>query len=113
LSRTDSLKRHEKTCKEKDKELSNVKQLEIQLKIKEQEIIKLKLKLQKSKKADIVTVNQLNKLLLERHKQYQNYINNINNGNINNYNGNYSKKLAEHALDKGSMDNISVIILFF
>ena len=85
LSRTDSLKRHEKTCKEKDKELSNVKQLEIQLKIKEQEILKLKLKLQKSKKADIVTVNQLNKLLLERHKQYQNY---INNGNINNYNGN-------------------------
>jgi hypothetical protein len=80
--------KHEKTCKEKDKELSNVKQLELQLKIKEQEILKLKLKLQKSKKADIVTVNQLNKLLLERHKQYQNYINNINNGNINNYNGN-------------------------
>jgi hypothetical protein len=88
FNRKDNQKRHEKNCKEKDKELSNVKQLELQLKIKEQEILKLKLKLQKSKKADIVTVNQLNKLLLERHKQYQNYINNINNGNINNYNGN-------------------------
>lgn len=31
-------------------------------------------------------MNQLNKLLLERHNQYQNYINNINNGNI--YNNN-------------------------
>jgi serine/threonine protein phosphatase PrpC len=31
----------------------------------------------------------------------------------NNYNGNYAKKVAEYALDKGSMDNISVIILFF
>jgi hypothetical protein len=74
-----------------------VKKLELQLKnqehellLKEKEILKLKLKLEKSKKADICTVNQLNKLLLERHTQYQNYINNINNGTIQNniHNGN-------------------------
>ena len=63
-----------------------MKEMELQLKSQEKEILKLKLKLQKSKKADIATVNQLNKLLLERHNKYQNYINNINNGNI--YNNN-------------------------
>jgi hypothetical protein len=59
-----------------------MKEMELQLKSQEKEILKLKLKLQKSKKADIATINQLNKLLLERHNKYQNYINNINNGNI-------------------------------
>lgn len=43
----------------------------------------------------------------------QDVVDYINTLKYNNYNGNYSKKLAEHALDKGSMDNISVIILFF
>ena len=62
-----------------------MKEMELQLKIKENEILKLKLQLQKSKTADIVTVNQLNKLLLERHNQYQNYVNNLN-GNIHNGN---------------------------
>ena len=28
------------------------------------------------------------------------------------FNGNYAKELAEHALQKGSLDNVSVIILF-
>ncbi len=76
--------KHEKKCKENH----NIKNEELLLKLKEQEqeILKLKLKLQKSKKADIVTLKQLNKVLLERHAQYLNYINNINNGTI--YNGN-------------------------
>jgi serine/threonine protein phosphatase PrpC len=30
-----------------------------------------------------------------------------------NFKGNYAKMLAEHALSKGSMDNITVIIYFF
>ncbi len=96
--------RHEKTCTEKNKEVLNVKQLELQLKIKEQEILKLKLKLQKSKKTDISTVNQLNKLLMERHDQYQNYISNINNGNINNYNGNVVNNIQ--LIGFGKEDNI-------
>ncbi len=61
---------------------------ELLLKIKDQEkeILKLKLKLERSKKADVVTLRQLNKLLLERKEEYQNYINNLNNnGTI--YNG--------------------------
>jgi len=73
--------KHEKVCKDKDKitELTNIKLLELQLKTKEEEILKLKLKLQKSKNVNVSTVNQLNKLLLERHYQYQNYINNYGN----------------------------------
>jgi hypothetical protein len=80
--------RHEKTCKQKDAKHSDIKQIELKLQQQEQEIIKLKKIIQKSKNTDISTVNQINKLLLERDKQYQQYINNINNGNINNYNGN-------------------------
>lgn len=78
--------RHEKVCKDKNKinELTNIKLLELQLKTKEEEILKLKLKLQKNKNVNVSTVNQLNKLLLERHTQYQNYINNY--GNIHNGN---------------------------
>ncbi len=82
---------HQKNyCKEKNNE-SKIKDMEIQLKIKDQEllikeqekeILKLKLKLQKSKKADTVTVNQLNKLLVERDKQIKEYM--INYGNIQN-----------------------------
>ncbi len=77
--------KHEQTCK-KIYDLEKQKQdQELLLKIKEQEkeILKLKLKLERSKKADVVTLKQLNKLLLERKEEYQNYINN--NGTI--YNG--------------------------
>ncbi len=77
--------KHEQKCKEKYNEQTTIKKLELELKIKEQEIIKLKLEIQKSNKTDITTVNQINKLLIERDKQYQQYIN-INNGNINNGN---------------------------
>ncbi len=72
-------------CDDKDIKL---KEMEIQLKEQEKEILKLKLKLQKSKKADTVTVNQLNKLLVERDKQIKEYM--INYGNIQNniHNGN-------------------------
>ncbi len=65
--------------------LLKIKDQEKELLLKEQEILKLKLKLERSKKADVVTLKQLNKLLLERKEEYQNYINNINNGTI--YNG--------------------------
>ncbi len=79
--------KHEKICKKKDNINDNleIKKMELRLKIQEQEIIKLKLKLATSKKADTITLKQLNKLLIERQKEYQNYINNINNGTI--YNG--------------------------
>ncbi len=66
--------------------LLKIKDQEKELLLKEQEILKLKLKLERSKKADVVTLKQLNKLLLERKEEYQNYINNLNNnGTI--YNG--------------------------
>ena len=80
--------KHEKICKKKASINDNlkIKKMELRLKIQEQEIIKLKLKLATSKKADTITLKQLNKLLIERQKEYQNYINNINNGTI--YNGN-------------------------
>ena len=95
--------RHEKSCKEK--EIQNNKLI---LKIKEQEteILKLKLKLHKSKSADIVTVKQINKLLTERHNQYQQYINNINNGTINNYNGNCNVVNNIQLIGFGNEDNI-------
>jgi serine/threonine protein phosphatase PrpC len=32
---------------------------------------------------------------------------------LKNYTGNYAKELATHALEKGSYDNITVIIYFF
>lgn len=43
----------------------------------------------------------------------QDVIEYINEMQYNKYTGNYAKSLAEYALDKGSLDNISVIILFF
>ena len=103
------MKRHEKTCA-KIKEHTQREKLELQLKIKDQEneILKLKFKLQKSKSADIVTVKQINKLLTERHNQYQQYISNINtvNGDVNNYNGNVNVVNNFQLIGFGKEDNI-------
>ena len=100
---------HEQKCSDdnKNKKLFEENQkLLYELKIKENDILKLKLKLHKSKSADIVTVKQINKLLTERHNQYQQYINNINNGTINNYNGNCNVVNNIQLIGFGNEDNI-------
>lgn len=88
-NRWDHEKNHCKIRKNKEKicqQISNVEEnkvdkLRIELLEKENEILKLKLKIQSAKSSKL-TINQLNKLLLER----QNTINNMTNGNNNNIN---------------------------
>ncbi len=88
---------HKKKClvMKNNNDTIELKKLELQLKkqeqyllLKEKEILQLKLKLQKSTKADNITLNQLNKLILERNNRIKEYM--INNGNIQNniHNGN-------------------------
>jgi len=80
FSRNDAVKRHETTCKNKEK-INEEKKNEIELeKIKllkkqeEKELVKLKLKLRSKKKIETISFNSLNKML-----KNNNYINNITN----------------------------------
>jgi len=70
--------KHTKICKiknnniiEKDKDLE-FKKIELELKKKEENILKLQLKIQNSKKHDNVTLNKLNKLLMQRNNLIKN-----------------------------------------
>jgi hypothetical protein len=87
--------RHEKTCKEKEaiekeKELERTlkqKKEELYIQKQELEIELLKKKLQKSNKIETVTLQKLNKLLLERSNRINNY--NVNSNNVQNITNNY------------------------
>jgi hypothetical protein len=84
--------RHELTCKKnQDKIDAENKQQELKLAILKQEkdILQLKLKLQNSTKVDNMTLNQLNKKLMERNNLIKNS-NNILNNQSNNVNSNNS-----------------------
>ena len=74
---------------EKDKDLE-FKKIELELKKKEENILKLQLKLQNSKKHDNVTLNKLNKLLMQRNNLIKNSTvnshNTVNNNQIINNN---------------------------
>lgn len=77
LSRIDNLKRHEKTCKNINKQ--NI-EMQLQLSQKENEILKLKLKIEKTNKMHPKSFKKLNNML----------INNALNNNINSNNTNYN-----------------------
>jgi hypothetical protein len=91
--------KHEQKCKEEkeknDKVIDDNKQKELEIILKkeqnlilkkEENILKLKLKLQNSTKIDNMTLNQLNKKLMERNKLIKNSHNKIQNNNNNNNN---------------------------
>ena len=72
---------HEQKCKniiketnelEKMKEETKQKELILQIKKEEKEILKLKLKLEKSNKIDNITLKKLNKMLMERNNKIKN-----------------------------------------
>ena len=108
-SKQQSKWKHEQKCKEEKEKLDKIKEnsdkindknkekeLELLLKKeqnlilkKEETILKLKLKLQNSTKVDNMTLNQLNKKLMERNKLIKNSHNNSNsNNNVNSNNNN-------------------------
>jgi len=69
---------HEQKCKNiiketnelnKLKESKEIKKLELELKKQEATILRLKLKLEKSNKIDNITLNKLNKMLIERNNK--------------------------------------------
>ena len=80
LSRIDNLKRHEKTCKNINKQ--NI-EMQLQLSQKENEILKLKLKIEKTNKMHPKSFKKLNNMLIN------NALNN-NSNNINSNNTNYN-----------------------
>ena len=83
--------KHEQKCKIKNnniielnklKESKEIKKLELELKKEETTILRLKLKLEKSNKADNITLNKLNKMLMERNNKIKNSFNTVNNQQI-------------------------------
>jgi hypothetical protein len=83
---------HKQKCKDEREKIDNIKEnnknteLEIKLKEQEKEILQLKLKLQKSTKVDNMTLNQLNKKLMERNNLIKNSNNSNNSNNVNSNN---------------------------
>jgi len=83
--------KHEQKCKIKNnniielnklKESKEIKKLELELKKEETTILRLKLKLEKSNKVDNITLNKLNKMLIERNNKIKNSFNTVNNQQI-------------------------------
>jgi hypothetical protein len=89
FTRNYSVIRHEQKCKVKPDKNIEQKKIELEekkilLELKKQEatILRLKLKLEKSNKIDNITLNKLNKMLIERNNKIKNSFNTINNQQI-------------------------------
>jgi hypothetical protein len=110
LSRIDNLKRHEKSCKDTNKQ--NI-EIQLQLSQKENEILKLKLKIEKSNKMHPKSFKKLNNMLINNALMNSNNINS--NNSVNNYNilslGNENIPEVLSLIDKKKIMNAKYLCL--
>lgn len=110
LSRVDNLKRHEKSCKDTNKQ--NI-EIQLQLTQKENEILKLKLKIEKSNKMHPKSFKKLNNMLINNALMNSNNINS--NNSVNNYNilslGNENIPEVLSLIDKKKIMNAKYLCL--
>ena len=110
LSRIDNLKRHEKSCKDTNKQ--NI-EIQLQLTQKENEILKLKLKIEKSNKMHPKSFKKLNNMLINNALMNSNNINS--NNSVNNYNilslGNENISEVLSLIDKKKIMNAKYLCL--
>ena len=110
LSRIDNLKRHEKSCKDTNKQ--NI-EIQLQLTQKENEILKLKLKIEKSNKMHPKSFKKLNNMLINNALMNSNNINS--NNSVNNYNilslGNENIPEVLSLIDKKKIMNAKYLCL--
>jgi hypothetical protein len=103
LSRSDSLKRHEEKCSTKIVttiiDATKQKELELEIKKEESNILKLKIKLEKTKRIDTKTFKSLNKMLMDHSFKMKN----------SNYNSNNTSNVQNNTFNLVGFGNENIV----